>query len=225
MAQGPQSVKRVAITKANAQVVGIVGIAAFISVFCLVACQALWSQNAYLGKVAGVKNKAHAQLLTNIKASSSLADSYRTFTSTDKNAIGGSTKGAGDNDGDNAKLILDALPSTYDFPALTSSIEKILTTRNLHVTAITGTDDEVAQQTAAASANPQPVSMAYSFSIKGANYAAVQDLVKSLQLSIRPMWVDSITLSGGANNMQLSVTAHTYFQPPKTVSISKKVVK
>jgi hypothetical protein len=218
--------KRLAITKANAQIVAVVGISAFITVFSLVASQALWKQNSYLSKVSGIKKKANVQLQKNLKASDSLVASYHTFTTTQTNAIGGLTKGTNSNDGDNAKIVLDALPSSYDFPALASSIEKILGDRNLKVGSISGTDDEVAQQAASVgSAAPVAVPMSFSFSVDSASYQSVQDLVSGLQLSIRPIVVDTISLTGAANNMTFGVTAHTYFQQPKTVSITSSVVK
>jgi hypothetical protein len=46
-----------------------------------------------------------------------------------------------------------------------------------------------------------------------------------LQNSIRPISIDTIDISGGQNNMTATISAHTYFQPIKTVGITKKVVK
>lgn len=226
MAGPQQSVKRVAITKANAQVVGIVGVAAFISVFCLVSSRALWSQNAYVAKVSGLQQKAHVQLQANLKAADTLGNSYHDFTAKSTNVIGGNSTGKGDNDGDNAKIVLDALPSSYDFPALTSTIEKILTDHNFKVGSITGTDEELTQEAAAAATpSPAPIPMNFSFSVTGAGYDSVQDLMKVLQTSIRPIQVDTISLQGSATDMEVSVTAHTFFQSPKAVNVSSQVVK
>ncbi len=66
--------------------------------------------------------------------------------------------------------------------------------------------------------------MAFTFKIKEANYAAVQDVVKALTRSIRPIQVDSITISGGNAEMDLEVTAHTFFQPPKNLEIKSEDV-
>lgn len=225
MAGPQQSVKRVAISKANAQVVATVGIAAFLTVFSLVASHALWVQNAYLAKVTKLQDKANKQLQANLKASDNLADRYQSFTSTSKNVLGGDPKGSGDNDGDNAKIVLDALPSSYDFPALATSIQKILSDNNLHVSSITGTDDEIAQQAAAASPDPQPVPMNFSFSVDNVSYDAIQNLMTVLQHSIRPIQVDSMSLAGAADDMTVTVSAHTFFQPPKTVNITNQQVK
>jgi hypothetical protein len=226
MAKTPQiSTKRLAITKANAQMVGIVAIAAFITIFCLVASKAVFSQNRYQARVITAKEKAHKQLEQNIDTFSNLQTAYKAFDSTSTNVIGGNTNGTGDNDGSNSKIILDALPSTYDFPALTSSIEKVLADNNLKVTDITGTDDQLNQQGNSSSPTPKPVEMPFSFTVTNANYNSIGQLVTRLQQSIRPIQIDSIELSGGVNDMTATINAHTYYQPAKSVKITKQVVK
>jgi hypothetical protein len=219
------STKRVAITKANAQMVAIVGAAAFISVFCLIAAQAVWSSNRYHAKVIDAKEKAHRQLQANLAAYNQLATAYKKFDRAGTNVIGGSRIGTGDRDGANSKIILDALPSSYDFPALTSSLEKIIKDKGLQVTNITGTDDQVNQEANSSSPTPQPVEMPFSFTVGHVNYQSVQDLIDTLQLSIRPIQIDTINLSGGASNMSITVEAHTYYQPAKNLKITKQVVK
>lgn len=225
MANPQISTKRLAIGKANAQIVGVVAAASFVTIFCLVASNAVWSQNKYQARVTKVKSEAHAQLQKNIKSFDSLSTAYNGFIGNPTNAIGGNTNGTGDNDGNNAKIILDALPSSYDFPALTASIEKILHDKNFTVSSITGTDDQVAQATNTSSPTPTATPMEFSFTVTNTNYAAIQDLINRLQSSIRPIQIDSMVISGGANNMQLTVKAHTYYQPGKSLTITKKVVK
>jgi hypothetical protein len=66
--------------------------------------------------------------------------------------------------------------------------------------------------------------MPFSFSINNMNYSAVTELTSALQNSIRPIYIDTIDLEGGSNNMTFSVTAHTYFQPGKSVNISEQIV-
>jgi hypothetical protein len=226
MASKPQiSTKRLAISKANAQMVAVVAVAAFITIFCLVASKAVFSQNRYQARVTTAKEKAHSQLKKNIETFGSLQTAYNKFNSATTNIIGGSSTGTGDNDGSNSKIILDALPYSYDFPALTSSIEKILADNNLKITSITGTDDQVNQQGNLSSPNPEPVNMSFSFTVSNANYTSVNQLITRLQQSIRPIQIDSLDLSGGVNNMTATVNAHTYYQPAKSVNITKKVIK
>jgi hypothetical protein len=225
MAKFDLSTKHVAISKTNARMVAIVGVASFITVFCLVAAQAVWSQTRYQARVTSTDETAHQQLLKNIQTFNNLVSSYQAFNSTANNVIGGLTSGTSDNDGDNSKIILDALPDSYDFPALTASVEKILTDRNFTIGSITGTDDQLAEQSNTSSPNPQPVSIPFSFSVTNANYTSVQQLITALQQSIRPIQIDSMTLSGGTTDMTLTVNAHTYYQPAKNLGITQKVVK
>jgi hypothetical protein len=225
MADKPISTKRLAISKTNAQVVGVVAAAAFVSVFCLIASNAVFSQNRYQARVISAKEKAHEQLEQNIESYKDLASAYKAFDNASTNIIGGTKDGTGDNDGSNSKIILDALPATYDFPALTSSIEKILTDNNLKVTSITGTDDQLNQQGNTSSASPEPVDIPFTFTVSNASYASVNQLMSKLQQSIRPIQIDTMDASGSQNNMTVTISAHTYYQPAKTVSITKKVVK
>ncbi len=225
MAKLEISTKRVAISKANAQMVGVVAAASFVTIFCLVASSAVWSQNKYQAHLTKAKSIANAQLLKNVDAFDSLSKSYDSFVAQSPNAIGGNPAGTADNDGTNAKIVLDALPSSYDFPALTASVEKILTDRSFTVSSITGTDDQVAQGSNSSSPTPQAVPIPFSFTVTSTNYNAIQQLIATLQSSIRPIQIDSLTMSGNTNNMQLTVNAHTYYQPGKSLTITKQVVK
>ncbi len=225
MAKVDTSTKRVAISRANAQMVAVLGVASFVTVFCLFAAKAVWSQNSYQSRIITAKELANNTLKKNIETYSKLATAYTAFNKLSPNVIGGVPGANGDNDGSNSKIILDALPSSYDFPALTSSIEKLVSKSNLKLSSITGTDDQVNQQNTKAQASPKEVPIPFAFAVKDANYTSVQVLISSLERSIRPMVIDTIEVSGGGNNMTVTVNAHTYYQPAKDVSITKKVIK
>jgi Tfp pilus assembly protein PilO len=203
----------------------IVGVAAFISVFCLVASKAVFSQNSYQSRLTKAEQTTLAQLQTNQNNLNQLTTAYKAFVGSSQNVIGGSAIGIGGSDGNNKDIVLDALPSSYDFPALVTSIEKILTSQNLNINGISGNDDELAQQSNTSSPAPQPLAIPFAFEITNANYPAVQLLIKTLQSSIRPIQIDNMQLSGGTDSMQLSINAHTYYQPAKTITISKEVIR
>lgn len=226
MATTPQiSTKHVAILKANARMMIVVSVAVFITIFSLVAAKSIFSQVQYQVRVTSAKSKANTQLKQNIQAFQSLVTSYNSFDSAQTNIIGGSLNGTGANDGENAKIVLDALPSTYDFPALASSLENLLSNNGYTVTSLTGTDQQVLYQTNPSSSTPQAVSIPFGFSVNNTNYQALQQLVTKLQSSIRPMGIDTMTISGGGGSMTLSITAHTYFEPGKSVTIGQEVIK
>lgn len=223
MAESSLSKKAAQLSKTNARMVGIVGAASFIVIFCLVASSSLLSQNKYQSRVAGSKEAAKKQLDANVAAYNMLQNSYNKFNNSDPNVIGGSQKGNGDNDGNNAKIVLNSLPSVYDFPALTSSVEKILKDRSIGFTSITGADDPNAQNVSG-SGSPTTVKVPFGFTAT-TNYGSAQSLFDSLEKSIRPMVIDKVDVSGSTGNMAITITAHTYYQPAKEFKIEKKVVK
>jgi len=222
---GPRSIKHLAVDKTNTQMVAIVAVAAFVTVFCLVAANSVWGQTRYQARVIDAKSKANAQLKKNLSAFNTLVSAYNGFDSAPTNVIGGNAQGTGDNDGSNSKIILHALPPTYNFPGLTASLQKVLADRGFHVTSINGTDDQLNQQGNITSPTPQPVQIPFSFTVSNANYASVGTLLSALQNSIRPIQIESLTISGGGGDMSVTVNAHTYYQPYKNVSITKKEIK
>lgn len=218
------STKRILIDKTNTKIVIYTAIAAFMVVFTLVAAKSLISQAMYQNRVISAKKTAVSQLKTDIQSTSNLVTAYKAFVSTPQNVIGGDPNGSGPKDGDNAKVVLDALPSKYDFPALATSLEKLLTSQNVQIQSISGTDQEVAQAGDQSSGNPSPVAMPFQISVTG-DYQSIQNLVAAFNASIRPFQVQTMLLSGDQSNMTLTMTAQTFYQPEKVFNVSKKVVK
>lgn len=218
------SSKRALIDKSNSSLVIITSVAAFIVVFSLVATKTLISQAAYQNRVIDAKRTAVNQLKTDKSAVSALQSSYNAFNGTSQNIIGGDPNGNGPQDGPNNQIVLDALPSSYDFPALATSLEKILTSQNVTINSITGTDDEVAQSSNTSSGSPQPVAMPFEVSVTG-SYQSIQGLVSEFEHSIRPFQIQTITLSGDESSLSADITAQTFYQPAKTFNIGSKVVK
>lgn len=217
------SSKRVQISKANATMVGIMAAASFVVVFSLVASKALLSQQAYQSRVIKQKEKARDQLKANITAAESLVTAYKDFTGAPDNVLGGNPSGTGDRDGDNGKIILDALPSKYDFPAVATSLEKIITDRGYTVKTMTGTDQEVDQENKAES-EPQPVDMPFTVTVEG-SYASMKDLISAFDHSIRPIHIQTMNISGTASKLETEIHAKTYYQPAKNLNIKTEVVK
>lgn len=219
------SAKQLAVSKASAQMLIVASVAAFVTIFSLVTCQSLLAQRSYQGRVVAEKEKVNIQLEKDAKAVAGLVKSYKKFKDQPINVIGGIKDGTGEKDADNAAIVLDALPNKYDFPALTSSLEKLFKERNIQITSITGTDDEIAQQAAAAGAKPVAIPIPFSFSVSNMSYPSSQELINILERSIRPMQLESLTLTGGADDITLTITAHTYYQPDSKYNLTTKVVQ
>ena len=223
--QSPFSTKRLQIDKANATMVVATAVSVFVVIFSLFASRALWSQSAYQSRVISKKEKARDQLKKNIDVTSSkLVTAYKSFVGSTQNVLGGNPGGQGDNDGDNAKIILDALPSKYDFPALATSLEKLLAQNGLKTTSITGTDDELNQQKQSDNPDPQAVTIPFEIAVTG-SYANVQTLTSVFERSIRPFQISTLSFSGTDSDLNMAVKAQTYYQPEKSLTIRTEVVK
>jgi Tfp pilus assembly protein PilO len=168
---------------------------------------------------------ARNTLRDNIKAEESLVAQYKQFVAQSPNLIGGNPKGTGDRDGDNARIILDALPSKYDFPALASSLEKLASANGTPIVNLTGVDDEVNQQELASKANaPASVEMPFQMAVSG-NFDSVQKMIDTFQRSIRPISINTMTVVGKDSQLMLTVNAKTYYQPDAGLRITTEVVK
>ena len=218
------SQKRQLIDKANQRVLVITSLAAFIVIFCLVASKTLFGQLLYQNRIVQAKKTTLSQLKKDFSAAKNLETAYQAYISTPQNVIGGNPSGSGPNDGDNGKIVLDALPGQYDFPALATSLTKLLSGQGVKIQSISGTDDEVAQSEQAQTATPQPVPIPFQVSANG-NYQAIVNTAKTFEASIRPIQVQTITLSGDDANLNLTLAAQTYYQPQKTFNLSTKVIK
>jgi Tfp pilus assembly protein PilO len=224
MASVVPSLKQVQIDKANIRIFAAIAATVFVVVFCAVATKTLVSRQSYQGKVISAREKARDQLKENIQAANQLTESYKTFVADTPNVIEGNPAGSGERDGDNAKIVLDALPSVYDFPALTSSLEKLITNEGLKIGSITGTDDEV-NQSGQTSNEPVVVEMPFTVSVNG-TYQNINNLVLQFEKSIRPFNVTKFVFAGGENGtVDLTIDAKSFYQPAKNLEVKKETVK
>lgn len=224
MARTTSFTKRTLISKANSSMVVATSIAAFVLVFGLVGGRALLSQMSYQNRVIDAKKDALKQIEIDLKAVDSLKNSYRTFVLADPNVLGGNSAGQGPQDGDNAKIVLDALPSRYDFPALTTSLEALIISQNLKILGISGTDQEASQGGLQTSGDPVPIDMPFQVQVSG-SYQSIQGITDLLLRSIRPFQIQSMEFSGSETSMIADIEALTFYQPEKTLNIEEKVVR
>jgi hypothetical protein len=66
--------------------------------------------------------------------------------------------------------------------------------------------------------------MPFTFIVSNATYSQLQSLIKALEESIRPIQIQTIQLQGSDNSMTVQITAQTYYQPGKIMSIKKETV-
>lgn len=205
--------KYLKIDKANRLVLIAACISTVIVVFALVVSQALLKQMSYQNKVIGLKSTAAKQLKTNVESTGDLKIAYDAFENTPESVLGTADK--------NSKIVLDSLPSKYDFPALATSFEGIVTASGNTLTGFTGTDNEVAAEQN--NIDPKPLDIPFDLTAKG-NFVAAQTLIKDMQRAIRPFQITSLTITGSDDNMQIKIIGKTFYQPEKKLDIEQKVV-
>ncbi len=216
------SFKKLALTKANTQMVAVTAIASFITVFCLIGANYLLGIRSYQARIITADKSADSNLIADNVARNKLVSAYKKFVDQNPNILG-SNNTTGSYVYNNASVILDALPSTYDFPALTSSLQKLQNVGGVTLSSIGGTDQSTSVSSAATS-SPSPVQMPFTLSVNQTSYTAIQKLFAAMLLSIRPLQIDSMTLSGSDTNINLSINAHTYFQPGMKFNISTETI-
>lgn len=221
---GAPSKKRLMIDKANATVLIVVSLSVFLAIFSLVATKTFISQYGYQKRVIQKKRTALNQLKADLKAVDSVKKSYIAFTHTTQNIIGGNPTGLTQQDGNNAKIVLDALPSAYDFPGLTTSLELLLSSQNVQITSITGTDDELNQSSNTSQTIPKPTPIPFQVAFT-ANYDQLKAVINAFERSIRPMRITKLDVSGTQDKLNVIISAQTYYQPAKSLNITTEVVK
>ena len=208
---GQLSGKHVLVDKANTTVIVSAAVAAALVVFSLFASMALIKKIGYQNDVINLRKQANEQLITNLDSTKQLVNSYEAFESTPESVIGTSDK--------NSKIVLDALPSKYDLPALVASLDGIITGAGLSVESITGVDEEISA--AQSSVNPTPVAIPFEFSAKG-GYDGVQKLITDLQRSIRPFKINNFDITVDESGViTVRVVGETAYQPAKELGIKE----
>ena len=221
MAAKSYSLKQLKIDKANSVIVGVTSAAVFILIFSLISCKSLLSQRSYNSRLGTAQQVSLNQLKADVSAENVLFSHYQTFISPSQNIIGGSSGGSGVNDGNNAQIILDALPSQYDFPALVTSMQALLSRESVKLDSIGGSDNELQYQSNTA---PASVPIPISFTLDGP-YQSVENVITDVQNSIRPIQIQSMQLSGDESDIQLTVSAQTFYQPEQNFAITQKAVQ
>lgn len=220
--------KSIKMDKAQSTILGIVVGAIIVTVFCLTSVKVLVGQALYQQRVINARNASVKQLNEDISDAGKLSTQYNSvFLGSDgENIIGGksvSSDGAVPPDGDNGKIVLDALPTTYDFPALLTSLSKVMSADGIGSQSIGGTDQATSVDSSP-TYNPQPA--AINLTVSGSTtYNGSKQLLNDLERSIRPFDVTHLTLSGNESNLTISMDLTTYYQPAKTLSIPSKEIK
>jgi hypothetical protein len=219
------SSKHLKIKSANTIIIISVSVTVFIVMFSLVSARALLSQASYNQKIIGEKKDALDIAKKNRESVKDLEASYRSFATETVNVLGGDPEGTGALDGSNPKIVLDALPSEYDYPALSSSIEKILLENSYQIDRIGGSEDSgnSGGRISSTGIGSSAVGIPYPLSIVS-TAEGTKNLLDILERSIRPFYVESLEISGSDASMTAKINTRTFYQPSKSFTVTTKVV-
>jgi hypothetical protein len=221
------SAKAVQISKDQSQLLITVIVATLLSVFCLFSVKNLVAKSIYQGRVISARHKSADQIKTDIRNANTLVAQYKDVFIGDngQNIIGGKNDAnvyAIPPNGDNGRIVIDALPTSYNFPALLTSLQQMMNSNNLGSQSIGGTD-QTATADNSPSGSPKPVNMDMIVSGTG-TYINAAHFIHDLERSIRPFDITSLSLSGNESSLIVNLNVTTYYQPSKTVSITSKEI-
>jgi len=222
--------KRTQIAKANrtmfmwvAIVSVVVGIASVTSIF-------LVQKIIFNAKIQTEKNKTIATLKTD---NNNIADLEAQVRVLDTNQALIDSKASPTDQP--VQVILDALPSDANSPALGASLQNKLlagipglTLETLQVDPVAGVEslstDTTTVQAAPTSGSSDQSQITFRFSVSGPD-TALKKVLTNLELSIRTIDVTSLKIESQGSNQLLTVEARAFYEPVRTVQLTDKVVK
>lgn len=217
------SVKHIQIDKSQSTMLGVIAAAVVIVIFSLFATKSMVTKGLYQKRALHARQQVVATLKSNYDSAQTLFGQYSVFADQNPNIIEGASTGNTNRDGPNAVIVLDALPSTYDAPALAASIEKVMSGRSVTINSLSVTDDPTISSVQA-QATPQPKSIIFSFQ-GTTNFVTASKLLQDFEKSIRPFDVNTMEISGTDATLKLTVGMTTYYQPAKSLNLeATKVV-
>lgn len=216
MATAPKAAalrKRQAIDKAGKSMLLWVTIASIAVSFLLVASQFLYQEFAYKKQILDAKNKADTTLTQNLENIEELKAAFGPLD-------------AGTNPNVNSKTVLDALPRELDTSAFGTSLQNVIAPRSgvsldsVEIEDI-AIDDESEEGGEVAGADPTPQEIKVSMTVAG-NYEQLSNFVRDLELTIRPIKIDIMSITGSDADTRANIEMTTYYQPTKKVQITKE---
>jgi hypothetical protein len=212
------SIKHLQIDKDQTTILVVIAITTAVAVFGLFGIKALVSKGLYQKRALHARRDVADKLKSNFSDATTLFTQYKVFAEQQPNLLGGQAKGNGSQDGDNARLVLDSLPSKYDAPALASSIEKVLTDQNFKFTRLSVEDDPAANPD---TPETKPTEKTITFTFAGSTtYGGAVKVLQAFERSIRPFDITNLQITGTDQALQITANVNTYYQPAKILNLS-----
>ena len=204
-------------------------IAVFIVIFCFFAIKSLYSEGQYQNRVIAAQKKTLDVLNSDLSSVKNIESAYKAFNSNlEQNIIGGNTTVTTGNNGDNSKIILDALPTNIDVPAWSLNLNNLNLLLGQPPSFITLDPKSVAIDQAIVSPSfkpvPIPIALAGSFASNPDNIGNIFDSIYKSIIPIKIISV-SITASSAGKPSLITFTGSSNYQAPYKFSTSTEIVK
>lgn len=211
--------KRQVIANSNRAMFIWIALASAIVGVCLVVGYFMVQQIMFRGRVAAKAEGTATTLRKNNVAAKSLIENVRVLgTDSALNSI----KARPD---DRAlQVVLDALPADINTLALGSSLQEKIIGEAAGVK-IESLVLEGASTETAASDSDSLGTVPFILTISSSDANALRDMLLRMERSIRTLDIDTLALEKTDTKYTLSVTAHAYYQPGKTVQLKDEVEK
>lgn len=200
------SPKRLGIKRANTVIFGAVATAAVVVVVSAVLLNFLWDLRGFNNRVIAERTVARDTLDANLENIEKLETS---FLALEQGEI-------------NSQVVLDALPSRYDYPALATSVDKQVEEDGLVLNNIQG--DDLIADAVESDIMPEAVQMPFSINLQG-DYEGMVTFIQNLEKTIRPMSIDAIELNGTDDELRAQIRMHTYYQPSVSIEVETETVR
>ncbi len=211
--------KRQVIANSNRTMFIWIALASAIVGVCLVVGYFMVQQIMFRGRVAAKAEGTATTLRKNNVAAKSLIENVRVRgTDSALNSI----KARPD---DRAlQVVLDALPADINTLALGSSLQEKIIGEAVGVK-IESLVLEGASTETAASDSDSLGTVPFILTVSSSDANALRDMLLRMERSIRTLDIDTLALEKTDTSYTLSVTAHAYYQPGKTVQLKDEVEK
>ena len=210
------STKHSQIRQASTQTFVAVAVSSVVVSMSIVMLNILWETSKFNSSVHDAQGVAKDILETNIEAAKPLQESF------DRLEISGNLIPTQADNKKNSEVILDALPSKFDFPELAASISNLAKVSSVELKSFRGTD--IGSDATQSSPSPVAEQIPFTMEVEG-SYSAVAKFLLNMENSIRPIKTLSLDLSGTDNKLRATINAETSYQPAFDLKIQKRTVQ
>lgn len=198
--------KKNKIDEAKAKMFGVISLCSVVIAASIVVMGNLWGLRGFHNRVIDELKSTEEVVAQNAINAAALDAEFKTLEGTEVNS----------------KQILDSLPSVLDFPALATSVEKLVEDEELVLESFSGKDDAGTAEKSAV--NPEPVELPFSIVVTG-RYDDIQKFILSAEQVIRPLVIQSVEMKGSDKAMSATINYITYYQPTTSIETESKSVR